>query len=49
MKITVNDEEKFSNFPEGVDPAQVFEGLSDEDRKVLEADGDRKLYTFSLD
>jgi tetratricopeptide (TPR) repeat protein len=26
MKITVNDEEKFSNFPEDVDPALVFEG-----------------------
>jgi hypothetical protein len=49
MKITVKDEEKISNFPEGLGPAQVFEGLSDEDRKVLEADGDRKLYTFSLD
>lgn len=49
MKITVNDEEKISNFPIEVDPAQVFEGLSDEDRKVLEADEDRKLYTFSFD
>ena len=49
MKITVNDEEKFSNFPEGADPAQVFEGMSDEDRKVLEADEEGKLYTFSLD
>ena len=49
MKITVNDEEKISNFSNEVDLAQVFEGLSDEDRKVLEADEDRKLYTFSLD
>lgn len=49
MKITVNDAEKFSNFPEGVDPALVFEGMSDEDRKALEADETGKLYTFSLD
>ncbi len=49
MKITVNDEEKFSNFPEGVEPSQVFEGMSDDARKVLEADEEGKLYTFSLD
>ena len=27
----------------------MFEGLSDEDRKVLEADEKGRLYTFSLD
>lgn len=48
MKITVNGEEKLSNFPADVAPEAVFEGMTPEERKELEAEEGR-LYKFHLD
>jgi hypothetical protein len=38
MKITVNGEEKVSNFPADADPANIFNDLSDDAKKTLEED-----------
>ena len=48
MKITVNGEEKLSNFAADVAPEAVFEGMTPEARKELEAD-ETKLFKFHLD
>lgn len=35
MKITVNDEVKVNNFPEGTDPINVFAEITEEKKEEL--------------
>lgn len=47
MKITVNDEVKVNNFPEGKDPISVFTDITEERKEEFQKD--QSLYEFELD
>ena len=47
MKITVNEEVVLSNFPAEVDPAKVFDDLSDEAKLAFATDPN--LFELRLD
>lgn len=47
MKITVNDEVKVNNFPEGADPLTLLYHLTEEQKKEMQQDD--KIFEFELD